>query len=127
LQPDPETATSFYGDVFGWEFVGPAPMTGEPPGRYFVARLRGRDVAGVGSLPAGPPLHAWSTYISVASVEEAAGRASGAGGAIVAGPLDAPRAGRLAVLADPCGATFGLCEPHDRHGAQRVNEPSAWR
>ena len=57
LQPDPEAAMAFYGALFGWEFAGPGPMG------YSVARLRGRDVAGVGSQPpqaqrrrrAGPP------------------------------------------------------------------------
>ena len=33
---------SFYSELFGWDFVGPG------PGDYFVARLRGRDVAGIG-------------------------------------------------------------------------------
>ena len=42
LVPDPATATAFYGDLLGWEFDGPG------PGDYYVAKLRGRDVAGVG-------------------------------------------------------------------------------
>jgi predicted enzyme related to lactoylglutathione lyase len=32
----------------------------------------------------------------------------------------------MAVLADPAGAAFSVWQPADRHGAQRVNEPSAW-
>ena len=46
-QPDPDAAMRFYGALFGWEFDGPGPMAGpgggDPPGRYFVAQLRGRD------------------------------------------------------------------------------------
>jgi len=53
LQPDPHVAIGFYRELFGWEFAGPGAMPGNPPGEYFVARLRGRDVAGVGSQPAG--------------------------------------------------------------------------
>jgi predicted enzyme related to lactoylglutathione lyase len=30
------------------------------------------------------------------------------------------------VIADPAGAAFCLWEPQGRHGAQLVNEPSAW-
>jgi predicted enzyme related to lactoylglutathione lyase len=48
LQPDPRAASSFYRDLFGWDFEGVEPLPGEPTGEYFVARLHGRDVAGVG-------------------------------------------------------------------------------
>jgi predicted enzyme related to lactoylglutathione lyase len=48
LQPDPRAASSFYRDLFGWDFEGVEPLPGEPPGEYFVARPHGRDVAGVG-------------------------------------------------------------------------------
>jgi predicted enzyme related to lactoylglutathione lyase len=123
-QPDPHAAVDFYADVFGWEFVGP----GEMPdgGLYFVARKEGRDVAGVGSLPptvAGP---AWSTYVAVNSVEEASEQARAAGGEVIAGPFDAPPAGRMAVLGDPAGAVLCVWEAGERKGSQRVNEPGAW-
>jgi uncharacterized protein len=127
LQDDPEAAAGFYAGVFGWEFPPPGSMPGDPPGRYYVARVRGRDVAGVGSRPPdAPPGAAWSTYVSVASADEAAAAASAAGGSVLAGPFDAPPAGRTAVLADPAGAVFGVWEPGDRQGAQLVNEPGAW-
>ena len=45
-QPDAEAAVAFYGDLFGWEFEDVMPP--ESPARYFVARLRGGDVAAVG-------------------------------------------------------------------------------
>ena len=50
LQPDPQAALDFYGPLFDWEFAGPGPVPGDPPGKYFVARVRGRDVAGIGSI-----------------------------------------------------------------------------
>ena len=126
LQPDPEAATRFYAELFGWEFAEPGPMAGEQPGRYFVARLRGSEVAGIASIPPHVPSAAWNTYVSVASADDAAERATGAGGAIVLAPLDAPPAGRLAVLADPAEAVFCVWESRHRQGAQLVNEPSAW-
>src|SRR5438093_660768 len=105
LQPDPEAAASFYGDLFGWEFTGPGSMTGDPPGRYFVARLRGSDVAGIGSLPfeRASRLAEWITHISVDSAD-AAVKARSAGGSVVAEPFDTLPAGRMAVLGDPAGA-----------------------
>jgi predicted enzyme related to lactoylglutathione lyase len=126
LQAEPEAAMGFYRELFGWEFAGPGPMPGEPPGHYFVARHRGRDVAGVGSQPAPDVPPSWSTHISVTSVEEAADRARVAGGTVLAGPFDAPPAGRAAVLGDPAGAAFCVWEAQVRQGAQLINEPSAW-
>ncbi len=126
LQADPEAAAGFYSGVFGWEFTEAGEMPGDPPGRYYVARLGGRDVAGVGSQPAGTPPPAWLTYVSVASADDAAARAREAGGTVVTEPFDAPPAGRTAVIADPAGAVFCVWEPGDRQGAQLVNEPGAW-
>jgi predicted enzyme related to lactoylglutathione lyase len=126
LTPDLAAATRFYAGVFGWESEGPGPMP-DPTGAYYVARLRGRDVAGVGSSPAEAPAPpTWNTYVSVPSAEDATQRAANAGGTIIVAPFDALPAGRAAVLADPAGAVFGVWEPRDRQGAQLVNEPSAW-
>ncbi|MDQ4096692.1 MAG: hypothetical protein M3144_02325 [Actinomycetota bacterium] len=52
-QRDPEAARDFYEAVFGWQFEDRMPTEG--PGHYFVAQLRGRDVAAVGSQPPGAP------------------------------------------------------------------------
>jgi uncharacterized protein len=140
LQPDPRAAMAFYASLFGWEFEGPGAMPDVPavhdvpdvPGDdsegYFVARLHGRDVAGIGSLaPRGAHrTPTWTTYVRVDSANDAAARAVQSGGNVLVEPLDAPPAGTLAILADPSGAPFGVWEPQDRQGAQRVNEASAW-
>ena len=75
LQPDPQSAVSFYSQLFGWDFAGPGEMPCEPPGRYFLARVGGRDVAGIGALPASAAATgaAWSTHVRV----ESAGRSAG--------------------------------------------------
>jgi uncharacterized protein len=126
LAPDPEAATRFYAGLFGWEFAGPAAMPGDPPGRYYVARLRGRDVAGIGSSRDSTGAPSWSTHVSVNSAAETARLAVEAGGTVIAEPLDAMPAGRLAVIGDPGGAELCVWEPREREGAQLVNEPSAW-
>jgi predicted enzyme related to lactoylglutathione lyase len=125
--PDPEAALEFYGPLLGWDFVGPGPMPDDQAGRYFVARVRGKDVAGVFSVPPGldaPP--AWSTHVAVESVDETTDVARGAGATVLAEPFDALPAGRMSVLADPAGAVFCLWQAGERQGAQLVNEPSAW-
>jgi hypothetical protein len=126
LQPGPREALDFYGPLFGWEFNEPGPMPGG--GEYFVARIRGRDVAGIGALPpvGGPAVPSWNTYVRVAGVEAAAERATAAGGNVLVGPLDALPAGRLAVVIDPAGAAICLWEAGERQGAQVVNEPGTW-
>jgi predicted enzyme related to lactoylglutathione lyase len=127
LQPDPDAAMRFYGELFGWEFAGPGEMPGDPPGRYHAATLRGKEVAGIGSLPEEPSMPvAWNTHVAVESVEDAAARVAHAGGEVLAGPIEAAPAGRLAAVRDPTGATLGLWEARARQGAQLVNEPSAW-
>jgi predicted enzyme related to lactoylglutathione lyase len=125
-QRDPQAALRFYRDLFGWQFIGPGPMPGEPPGKYFVAQLRGRDVAGVCSYLGTLPQAFWNTYVAVESADRTVAKVKDAGGTIIAEPFDALPAGRVAVLQDPAGATFCAWEARERHGAGRVNEPSAW-
>jgi uncharacterized protein len=126
MGPDVKRLTGFYGAVFGWEFTGPGQMPGDPPGEYFIAQLRGRDVAGVASQPPQAEAPGWNTYVEVQSVDRTANEVEQAGGSILARPFDAPPAGRIAAVADPAGAAFAVWEPGERRGAQLVNEPSAW-
>jgi hypothetical protein len=125
LQPDPRAALAFYGALFGWEGSRPGPMP--DGGEYFVARLGGDDVAGIATLPAGGIAEpAWTTYVRVDELEVAIGRVLAAGGRVIVGALDVWPAGRLAIIEAPAGGTFGLWEPVERTGAQRINEPGAW-
>src|SRR6266496_2056167 len=83
-QPDPESAVDFYGGLFGWEFEDVMPPGS--PGKYFIGRLHGGDVAAVGSQPEGaPPMAVWNTYIWVESADETASKVVGAGGSV---PMD---------------------------------------
>ena len=126
LTPDVAAAKRFYAGIFGWEFAGPGAMPDDPPGEYYVARIRGDDVAAIGTQPATASPAAWNTYIAVDSADEAAAEAQASGGTVLAGPFDVPPAGRMAVVADPAGAMFCVWEAGRRTGAARVNEPSAW-
>ncbi len=124
-QPDPEAAVRFYAGLFGWEFEDRMPA--ESPGRYFVARLRGLDVAAVGSQSdQPPPTPIWKTYVWVDSADETTVKATEAGGAVLAEPFDVGDAGRMAVLADTEGAVFCVWEAKEHRGAQLVNEPGTW-
>lgn len=126
LTGDLEATKRFYTGIFGWEFAGPGAMPDDPPGEYYVARVGGDDVAAVGTLPASALPAAWNTYVSVHSADDVAAEAEANGGTVLSGPFDVPPAGRMAVVADPTGAALCIWEPGQRHGAGRVNEPSAW-
>jgi predicted enzyme related to lactoylglutathione lyase len=120
-QPDPEAAAVFYGGLFGWEFEDAMPP--DSPGKYFIGRLRGGDVAAVGSVPEGaPPMAVWNTYVWVESADETASKAKDAGGSVVMEPFDIMDAGRMAVLMDPDGAAFCVWQAKEHKGARIVNE-----
>jgi predicted enzyme related to lactoylglutathione lyase len=123
-QPDPDAAVDFYSGLFGWEFQDVMPPGS--PGKYFIARIRGRDVAAVGSIPEqAPPQAMWNTYIWVDSADDAAAKARDAGGTVAMEPFDVMEAGRMAVCVDPEGAAFCVWQANQQKGAQIVNEPGS--
>jgi uncharacterized protein len=124
LQTDPVAATAFYGELFDWTFTGPGPMP--EGGNYFVAQLKGRDVAGLASLPPDVPQPVWTAYVLVDDLDAACKRARAAKGIVLAPPTDVGPAGAFAVFCDPTGGIIGAWRARERSGAQAVNEPSAW-
>ncbi len=117
-QPDLQSAQRFYGKLFGWSFE-----TASPPGAaaYVVAKLGGRDAAGLSEGPGG-----WHTYLAVDDADAVAAQVAKAGGVLLADPADAGPAGRWAVCTDEQGAEFRLWQAGTRKGAQALNEPGAW-
>jgi uncharacterized protein len=123
-QPDPSAAAAFYSGLFGWELEDVMPP--DAPGSYFIARVRGGDVAAIGSQPeGGPPMAMWNTYIWVDSADATAAKVRDAGGRVLTEPFDVMDAGRMAVFADPEGAAFCVWEPKRHRGARIVNEPGS--
>ena len=117
----PEAALPFYRGLFGWEFADVMP--GGAEGHYFIGRLRGRDVAAIGSIPEGaPPRATWNTYVWVQSADLTVSKVLGAGGGVVIEPFDIMGAGRMAVVTDPEGAACCLWQAKNHRGAQVVNE-----
>ncbi len=123
---DPEAATRFYTELFGWEFADAVPA--EVPVHYFIAQLAGQDVAAVGSSPAEAPSAppSWISYIACDDLEAAMAAVTDAGGDVLSGPQVPGPAGRWAACADPHGATFRLWEAGRRLGSQYVNQPGGW-
>ena len=126
VHPDPQKAVSFYSELFGWEATNLMPPGS--PSTYFVCTRRGRDVAAVGSGRGGlaRSVPAWDTYIWAESADDTVAKVTDAGGSVIVEPFDLLDAARVAVLADPAGAVFGVWQPREHRGAELVNEPGAW-
>jgi predicted enzyme related to lactoylglutathione lyase len=108
---DLDAAKEFYTKVFGWKYD----VMEMPAGPYNV--IQGGESGGLGGLMAMPadvpeqvPNH-WMVYFSVSSVDETAGKITGAGGQMVAPPFDIPGVGRMAVAHDTAGGAFSLMQP----------------
>jgi len=126
-QPDADAAVAFYTALFGWD-AAEAPLD-DAQVRHVMLSIDGREVAGIGWRPDGdgPDLPtAWGTYIQVADLDATVGAATGAGGRLVMGPIDSLDGGRIALLADPAGAVFGVWQLGEHGGARVINEPGAW-
>lgn len=109
VAPDRLAAASFYAEVIGWT-VGPAPGGGDAP----ILTAGGRPVADVQAASTGAQ-RAWFTYVAVAALEPVRDRVARLGGAVHVPELRVPAVGRVAFVADPHGAAFGLLE----RGARR--------
>jgi len=115
--PDIPGSIAFYKEVFGWE----AADTGDEGGGYQMLMKDGKYVAGLGpAMNPGPPY--WTTYVSVADVDDTVQRVEKEGGTVVMPPMDVLDAGRMAVASDPTGAFFSMWQPNMHIGAQLVNE-----
>ncbi|MEV7420044.1 VOC family protein [Streptomyces sp. NPDC089919] len=128
MVPDQQAALDFYRDLFGWQGeVGP-PETGG----YSVCELLGKPVAGImkamnpdGTVPDPLPPAVWTTYLSTDDLGAALKAGEAAGGSTVMGEQQVMDLGKMAVLADPTGAVFGLWQAGTFAGAGIVNEPGA--
>ncbi|MEV5509596.1 VOC family protein [Streptomyces orinoci] len=125
MAPDQRAALDFYGDLFGWQGEPGPPETGG----YAVCTLGGRAVAGIGPSMApdghpAPPI-AWTTYLAVPDADVAVRAITDNRGQVVMPAMEVLTFGRMAVVADPTEAVFGLWEARDFAGAEVVNEPGA--
>jgi uncharacterized protein len=108
---DPDTATSFYTDLFGWTFspFADPETTGMD---YRVAVPAGSDVpiGGVVATGGAMPAHA-VFYIAVTDVAATCRAAEQHGGKVVGKELEPPAGPPFAYLQDPVGSLFGVFTP----------------
>jgi uncharacterized protein len=98
---DPEGSRTFYSKLFGWSVeVNPDPQYGG----YALAKIGGKDVAGIGPQQSPGAPTAWMLYIGTPDAEDLAKKVQSAGGTVVAPAFDVGDQGRMAVFQDPSGA-----------------------
>ncbi|MFI7382237.1 VOC family protein [Streptomyces sp. NPDC049813] len=116
--PDLDGAVAFYGGVFGWQFR----PGGAETGGYGMFLLDGRTVAGGMTVTADQGAPAWTVYFGSADADATAKAAEQAGGTALLQPMDVLDQGRMAILADPTGASFGLWQPGQHRGFGHVTQ-----
>jgi predicted enzyme related to lactoylglutathione lyase len=104
---DADGAQRFYEEVFGWTTADMGPD-------YGGYRIFNRGETGIAGLMANPdeavPPH-WQPYVGVDDPDAITARARELGGSALMEPMDVPKVGRIGVLQDPQGATFGIIKP----------------
>src|SRR5215216_183248 len=98
---DAGASRDFYGKLFGWDVqVNPDPQYGG----YALARLGGRDAAGIGPKMDPNAPTAWNLYIGIDDIDALARKVTDAGGTVAMAPFDVGDQGKMAVFQDPTGA-----------------------
>lgn len=122
---NPAGARTFYSDLLGWD-VHEIPT--DEGVAYTVFRVRGRDVAGMiprSSEDGRDVSPRWRSYVSVTSADDGADEARDLGGKALADPFDVAGIGRMAMIQDSTGGTFGLWQPAPYVGVGRIGEPGS--
>jgi predicted enzyme related to lactoylglutathione lyase len=111
LTSDPDAAAAFYGAVLGWTVND----SGQAGMDYRIITMRGIGVGGLMALPAEAAKTGmratWLGYVSVADVDASVAGIVAAGGAVYMPAMDVPGVGRIAMIADPQGASIYVMTP----------------
>jgi predicted enzyme related to lactoylglutathione lyase len=101
---DADGAQRFYEAVFGWTTT----VMGEEYGGYRIFNRGETRIAGLMAVPDPSMPPAWQPYVAVEDPDATTVRALELGGSALLEPMDVPNVGRIAILRDPQGATFGI-------------------
>ncbi|HWA79684.1 MAG TPA: VOC family protein [Acetobacteraceae bacterium] len=109
ITSDPNGAAAFYQKLFGYD-VFPLPPDGSM--QHLILASGGYARASVNSLPPGRPnvRPHWLNYVRVDDAGATAARAAALGGRVLIAPRMDRDGGKIALIADPLGAVFGLLE-----------------
>ncbi len=120
---DAAGAREYYAKVFGWKIeVNPDPQYGG----YALAKIGGKDVAGIGGTQSPDAPSAWNVYIGSHDAADTAKKVEAAGGKVVAPPFPVGDQGSMAVFQDPSGAFISAWQPKNMTGAQLLGAPNTF-
>jgi len=118
---DAEAAQDFYSAVLGWTFNSAGP--GDKDYRQFA--INGEHVGGLLPLTSemlqGGAQPSWLGYINVEDVDKMAQAIKSSNGSVHMPPQDIPGVGRIAMVADPQGASFYVMTPTPPPGGGSSN------
>ena len=116
LVADPKQETDFYKSLFGYDVYDLASEGGTEDGaQHYILSSDSYARAGLNGLPADSMRRHphWLNFVRVADAADAAEKAVALGGRVLVEPRIDRHGGRLAILADPSGAPFGVMEWSD--------------
>src|ERR687891_990452 len=119
---DLDGARAFYWSLLGWAIEE---VESPDPGPYLIARVDGKDVAGLHAHGEGAA-HGWDSYIAVDDLDAMLNRVGELGGDPGEGRHDIPGSGRTAAITDAGGARVCLWQAEGLQGARLVNETGTW-
>jgi predicted enzyme related to lactoylglutathione lyase len=119
---DAAGSREFYAKLFGWNVeVNPDPQYGG----YALAKVDGKDVAGIGPKQSPDAPTAWMIYIGTHDAQDLASKVQTAGGAVIAPPFEVGEQGQMAVFQDNIGAFISAWQPRAMGGFQ-TNAPNTF-
>jgi predicted enzyme related to lactoylglutathione lyase len=109
LTEDPDKAAKFYKAVFGYDLFD---LPSEDGLQHVVLSSQNYARAGINSLPQDTHHRHphWLSFIRVKDTPQAVAKAEALGGKVLVEPRVDRHGGRIALLADPYGAPFGVME-----------------
>lgn len=111
MTSDPDAAGRFYGAVVGWTVQ----ESGQPGMDYRMWNAGGATVGGLMAIPAPAAANGmrptWVGYLNVADVDASVAGLTAAGGSVHMPATEIPGVGRMAMVADPQGASFYVMAP----------------
>ena len=107
---DAGAARAYYEKLFGWKVE----VNADPQyGGYGMAKVDGKDVAGIGPKQDAQQPSVWQLYIGTDDAAATAKKVEAAGGKVVAPPFDVGDQGKMAVFQDPVGAYISVWQPQN--------------
>ena len=109
ITSDPNQAAGFYQTLFQYDVFE---LPSEPGARHLLLASNNYARASINSLPPdSTQAHpSWINYVRVDDAEKTTARAVALGGRVLVAPHEDRHGGKLALIADPDGAPFGVLE-----------------